>query len=112
MIDRVTPPAEATTGSVPLVGTLPTSDSAPGRRTLRARLAASVSDPVLRILVASTLVGRVGRGVFLTVTVLYFTLIVGLSPLQVAIVLTAASAAGIVGSLVGGQLADRFSARR
>ena len=59
----------------------------------------SVSDPVLRILVAATLICRVGRGIFLTVTVLYFTLIVGLAPHEVAIVLGAASAAGIVASL-------------
>ena len=81
-------------------------------RGLRARLAASVADPVLRILVISTAIGRIGRGVFLTITVLYFTLIVGLSPVQVAIVLTVASAVGVASSAVGGQLADRFSARR
>ncbi|GAA1807003.1 MFS transporter [Agromyces neolithicus] len=79
---------------------------------LFARLAASVSDPVLRILVGATLISRVGRGIFLTVTVLYFTFIVGLAPHEVAIVLAAASAAGVVASLAGGWLADRFSARR
>ncbi|HZW42711.1 MAG TPA: MFS transporter, partial [Agromyces sp.] len=76
------------------------------------RLAASVADPVLRILVIATLISRVGRGVFLTVTVLYFTLIVGLAPHEVAIVLGAASAAGVLSSLAGGWLADRVSARR
>ncbi|MCD2443253.1 MFS transporter [Agromyces sp. SYSU K20354] len=79
---------------------------------LFARLAASVSDPVLRILVGATLISRVGRGIFLTVTVLYFTFIVGLAPHEVAIVLAAASAAGVVASLAGGWLADRFSAKR
>ncbi|MDQ0574047.1 MFS transporter [Agromyces albus] len=84
-----------------------------GRRPgLVARLAASVADPVLRILVTATLISRVGRGVFLTVTVLYFTLIVGLAPHEVAIVLGAASAAGVLSSLAGGWLADRLSARR
>ncbi|TYL54599.1 MFS transporter [Agromyces mariniharenae] len=76
------------------------------------RLAASVEDPVLRILVIATLISRVGRGIFLTVTVLYFTLIVGLAPHEVAIVLGAASAAGVLSSLAGGWLADRVSARR
>ncbi|MFE6256408.1 MFS transporter [Agromyces sp. NPDC057865] len=76
------------------------------------RLAASVADPVLRILVIATLISRVGRGIFLTVTVLYFTLIVGLAPHEVAIVLGAASAAGVLSSLAGGWLADRISARR
>jgi MFS family permease len=67
---------------------------------------------VLRILVIATLISRVGRGIFLTVTVLYFTLIVGLAPHEVAIVLGAASAAGVLSSLAGGWLADRTSARR
>ncbi|PWC03770.1 MFS transporter [Agromyces badenianii] len=84
----------------------------PGTPSLFARLAASVSDPVLRILVGATLISRVGRGIFLTVTVLYFTFIVGLAPHEVAIVLAAASAAGVVASLAGGWLADRFSAKR
>ncbi|MET0725413.1 MAG: MFS transporter [Leifsonia sp.] len=101
-------PAADTTGSIPVIDA-----SGPANRpSLRARLAASVADPVLRILVVSTLIGRIGRGVFLTVTVLYFTLIVGLSPVEVAIVLGASSAAGVGGSLLGGMLADRFSARR
>lgn len=130
MIDRVKPPAEPATGSVPLVeraagaegveraetaaaAAAGTAGVEPGgRRSFARRLAASVSDPVLRILMLSTLIGRVGRGVFLSVTVLYFTLVVGLTPLEVAVVLTVASAAGIAGSLLGGQLADRFSARR
>ena len=54
---------------------------------LARRIAASVADPVLRILVTATLISRVGRGVFLTVTVLYLTLIVGLPAFEVAIVL-------------------------
>lgn len=85
---------------------------APARPPFRERLAAAVSDPVLRILVGSTLISRVGRGIFLTVTVLYFTLIVGLTPGEVAVVLASASAAGVVASFAGGWLADRVSARR
>ncbi|MET4156856.1 MFS transporter [Agromyces sp. PvR057] len=83
-----------------------------GKPGLAARIAASVSDPVLRILVTATLISRVGRGIFITITVLYFTLIVGLPAHEIAIVLGAASAAGIVASLAGGWLADRMSARR
>ena len=67
---------------------------------------------MLRILVIATLISRVGRGIFLTVTVLYFTFIVGLEAHEVAIVLAVASAAGVVSSLAGGWLADRMSARR
>lgn len=88
------------------------ADAPAARRGLARRLAASVDDPVLRILVIATLISRVGRGVFLTVTVLYFTLIVGLAAHEVAIVLAAASAAGVLSSLAGGWLADRMSARR
>ncbi|MEO5921171.1 MAG: MFS transporter [Pseudolysinimonas sp.] len=77
---------------------------------LRSRLAAA--DPVLRVLGVSTLIGTLGRGVFLTVTVLYFHFIVGLSDPEISIVVAASSATGIVTSLIGGQLSDRFSARR
>ncbi|KQM80705.1 MFS transporter [Agromyces sp. Leaf222] len=83
-----------------------------GKPGLATRIAASVSDPVLGILVTATLISRVGRGIFITITVLYFTLIVGLPAHEIAIVLGAASAAGIVASLAGGWLADRMSARR
>ncbi|TFV96680.1 MFS transporter [Leifsonia flava] len=90
------------------------TDAAPSptRPSPAQRIAASISDPVLRVLVLSTLIGRVGRGIFLTVTVLYFTLVVGLSATEVALVLAASSAVGVGASLLGGQLADRFSARR
>lgn len=102
------------TPAAPPTATAPTTPTTPstGRPGLGRRLAASVSDPVLRTLVIATLISRVGRGVFLTVTVLYFTLIVGLAPHEVAIVLAAASAAGVLSSLAGGWLADRVSARR
>lgn len=98
------------TDSLPIA--TPGTDAAAPRPTLLRRLAASVADPVLRILVIATLISRVGRGIFLTVTVLYFTLIVGLAPHEVAIVLGAASAAGVLSSLAGGWLADHASARR
>lgn len=103
-----TAPASPDTGATPAVD----ADAAALRPTLAARLAASVADPVLRILVGATLISRIGRGIFLTVTVLYFTLIVGLTPGEVAIVLAAASGAGVVASFAGGWLADRFSAKR
>lgn len=107
---------DSATGAVPAVE--PAAEpilepgQALGRTPMLQRLRASVADPVLRILVVSTLIGRVGRGVFLTVTVLYFTIVVGLSPLQVALVLSASSAVGVVCSAVGGHLSDRWSARR
>lgn len=70
------------------------------------------TDPILRVLGLSTLIGTLGRGVFLTVTVLYFSFVVGLTDTQISIVVAASSATGILTSIVGGQLADRFSARR
>ncbi|GAA1782026.1 MFS transporter [Agromyces lapidis] len=105
-----TAPASPDTGATPAVDASP-ADSGP-RPNFFARLAASVADPVLRILVGATLISRLGRGIFLTVTVLYFTLIVGLTPGEVAIVLAAASGAGVIASFAGGWLTDRFSAKR
>jgi MFS family permease len=120
----VSPTSSPDTGTVPIVepelddaaSAIDEADAATAPATRRGglvrRIVASVADPVLRILVIATLISRVGRGVFLTVTVLYFTLIVGLAPHEVAIVLGAASAAGVLSSLAGGWLADRVSARR
>ncbi|WP_104092230.1 MFS transporter [Arthrobacter sp. GMC3] len=76
------------------------------------RLLGAVSDPVLRILVTATLISRVGRGVFLTVTVLYITFVIGLSTAETATVLGISSAVGVGTSYLGGRLADKFSARR
>ena len=69
-------------------------------------------DPVMRILSTSTLIATLGRGVFLTLTVLYLNFVVHLPAGQIAIVLGASSVTGIVFSLVGGHLSDRLSARR
>ncbi|MBM7503428.1 MFS transporter [Agromyces aurantiacus] len=85
---------------------------APHRTPLVSRILAPLADPVLRVLVIATLIARVGRGIFLTVTVLYFTFVVGLDAQQVALVLTLASAAGVLSAFAGGWLADRLSARR
>ncbi|MHA6695492.1 MFS transporter [Homoserinimonas sp. A520] len=106
MTNLPTPPE---TGSIPLPdGPMETNP----RQSRWQRLAAGVADPVLRILIVSGLVLTLGRGVFLALTVLYFTLIVGLSAVEVAVILTVSSAAGAVASVVAGHLADRFSARR
>lgn len=77
---------------------------------LRTRYASA--DPVLRILSWSILIQTLGRGVFLTVTVLYFSFVVGLSAAEISVVVAASSATGILTSLLGGRLSDRFSARR
>lgn len=67
---------------------------------------------MLRILATTTLVATLGRGVFMTVTVLFLGFAVHLSPAQIALVLGVGSAIAIGGTLVGGHLADRLSARR
>jgi MFS family permease len=102
-------PTPPETGSIPLPeGKVETNP----RQTRWQRLAAGVADPVMRILIVAGFVLTMGRGVFLALTVLYFTLIVGLSALEVALILTVSSAAGAAASIAGGHLADRFSARR
>ncbi len=82
------------------------------RLPLRERLANGLADPVLRALVLATFVSTVGRGISLTLVVLYLTLIAGLPAAQVAIVFAIGSAVGIGGSYLGGHLADLISARR
>lgn len=89
-----------------------TSAKEPSKPSFLRRLKDSVSDPVLRILVTATLISRVGRGVFLTITVLYITFVIGLSAGQAATVLGVSSAIGVATSYLGGRLSDRFSARR
>jgi predicted MFS family arabinose efflux permease len=76
-----------------------------------ARVVRAPADRALRILAAATFVSRVGRGVFVTVTVLYFSLVVGLAPQEVALIMAAAGAAGVLSSLAGGWFADRVSSR-
>ena len=84
------------------------------RTGVRVRLAVLFGrgDPVLTALVVATFFGRLGRGVFITVTVLYLTFIAGLSAGEVAAVVAATAIAGIGAAYAGGRLADRLSARR
>ncbi|MFH5821039.1 MFS transporter [Georgenia sp. AZ-5] len=105
-------PATETAATGPTAETAATGPtSTGGAGGLRARLLAGFGDPVLRILATATMVSTLGRGVFFTLTVLYFTTVVGLSAGQVAVVLSVASGVGVGTSLLGGQLADRLSAR-
>ncbi|MFK0041307.1 MFS transporter [Paenarthrobacter sp. NPDC090517] len=75
-------------------------------------LRAALSDPTLKTLASAILVATVGRGIFLTLTVLYFSRFVGLSALEIAVILSVSSGVGVATSYIGGRLADRFSARR
>ena len=75
-------------------------------------LRVALSDPTLKILASAIIVATVGRGIFLTLTVLYFSRFVGLSAVEIAVILSVSSGVGVATSYIGGRLADRFSARR
>jgi MFS family permease len=81
------------------------------RAPLGARTRGTFADPVLRSLTVATLISTVGRGVSLTLVVLYLSLIAGLPAGQVALVFAIGSGIGIAASYLGGHLADTISAR-
>ncbi|WP_027346980.1 MFS transporter [Hamadaea tsunoensis] len=60
-----------------------------------------------RVLVTATLVNTVGNGAYLATSVLFLTRVIGLTPAQVALGLSAAAAVSIVLSTPLGYLADR-----
>jgi MFS family permease len=68
-------------------------------------------DRPTRLLAGATLINTFGNGLFFTVSVVYFTRIVGLSAHQLGLGLAAAGVAGIVAGIPAGQLADRLGAR-
>lgn len=65
----------------------------------------------LRILAGSTLINTFGNGLFMTVDVIYFTTIVGLSPAQVALAISIAGGLAMTLSVPAGHIADRFGPR-
>lgn len=65
----------------------------------------------MRVLTTVTLVNTIGNGLWVTASALYLTRIVGLSPAQFGIGLTAASAVCLVASTPMGYLADRRGPR-
>ncbi|OJX66177.1 MAG: hypothetical protein BGO94_04495 [Micrococcales bacterium 72-143] len=80
-------------------------------RFMFARIRDTFADPVLRSLTVATLISTVGRGVSLTLVVLYLSLVAGLPAEQVALVYAIGSGIGIAASYLGGHLADSVSAR-
>ena len=68
-------------------------------------------DRPTRLLAGATLINTFGNGLFFTVSVVYFTRIVGLSAHQLGIGLAAAGVAGILAGIPAGHLADRLGAR-
>jgi MFS family permease len=115
---RVTLPPAPSTGSLPLPGSgepldpLEVESTPAGRARLLTRIRGAFDDAVLGKLVAATFVSTLGRGVFITLTVLYFSLIVGLTPGEVALLLTISGAIGVATSYLGGHIADLVSAKR
>ncbi|WP_405364998.1 MFS transporter [Kitasatospora sp. NBC_00039] len=69
-------------------------------------------DPLLRRLVLMSLVNTVGNGLFITVSVLFFTRSIGLTPGRVALGLTAAGICGVLAGVPMGRVADRVGSKR
>ena len=70
------------------------------------------NDPAVRALSLATLLGRIGNGLVSTIEVIYFTHIVGLSPVAVATALGIGGAASLLFTVPAGNLVDRFGAKR
>jgi MFS family permease len=66
----------------------------------------------LRIYAAMTLVDYVGSGLYVTGSVLFFTLILGMPTSVVGVGLTVAAAAGLAVGVPAGRLSDRFGPKR
>ena len=69
-------------------------------------------DPVARALTVSTMAFAASTGIFYTVSVLYFTRVVGLSAGTVGLGLGIAGGAGVLGSYLAGRWSDRRGAHR
>ena len=69
-------------------------------------------DPNLRILGVATLVNTFGNGALMATSALYFTLVVGLRPTQLALAVSAGAFAGLLAQVPAGHLADLRGPRR
>lgn len=70
------------------------------------------NDASVRALSLATLLGRIGNGLVSTIEVIYFTLIVGLSPVGVATALGVGGVASLLATVPAGNIVDRFGAKR
>src|SRR6185295_19982092 len=65
-----------------------------------------------RGLALQSMIFAVGSGTFLTGSVVFFTHVVGLSPMQIGIGFSLVGLVGLVGALPAGHLADRIGGRQ
>ncbi|MGW4383931.1 MFS transporter [Kitasatospora sp. NPDC004531] len=65
-------------------------------------------DPVLRRLSLITLINTAGNGLTMTLSVLFFTRVLGFGVAQVGLVLTVAGAVGLAAGVPAGWLSDRY----
>jgi hypothetical protein len=79
---------------------------------VRTWLAKAPRDPSERRLLAASLADALGTGLFLPLSVIYLTRIVGLSPTRVGLGLTIAGFVAIAASPLSGALLGRFDARK
>ena len=77
----------------------------------RIRTIAIPDRPELRILAISTLINTFGNGLFMTIEVIYFTSVVGLSPAKVALALSIAGGISLLFSVPAGHLSERYGPR-
>jgi MFS family permease len=75
-------------------------------------LANAPRDPSQRKLLAASFADALGTGLFLPLSVIYLTRIVGLSPTRVGLGLTIAGCLAIAASPLSGALLSRFDARK
>lgn len=68
-------------------------------------------DPTVRRLAVVTLVNTVGNGLFVTLSALYFTRVLGLGTAQVGLGLTAAGLCGVLVGVPAGRAADRWGTK-
>jgi len=68
-------------------------------------------DPMVRRLAGITLINCLGNGLFMTLSALFFTRILGFGVAQVGVALTAAGLCGVLASVPAGRAADRWGSK-
>jgi MFS family permease len=82
------------------------------RLTLKSRINELIpADRTIRIMSLSSLINTFGNGLFMTIEVVYFTQIVGISVAKLAIALSIAGGVSMLFSIPAGHLADRIGPR-